>query len=209
MLGVQDHAAVADGDVFPEQAFHFLRTDARKDHQGRSSHAASVKFIHARLEKLGHFFQRQGGNFLLPQEGRIHTEDGVFITPSALDGEGEDAAQDEPRLVPLTGRGEGVHQDALAFLHAQVPEGRVLQFRVALLELVDDAPDVRQRPGTAMAFGTQAFHGRRTEADGMVFVLDGVQSQGDDFPAPGDGADFISQGLLDFQYQPCSLDQGD
>ena len=71
-----------------------------------------------------------GSTIVLPQEGRIHTEDGVFITPSALDGEGEDAAQDEPRLVPLTGRGEGVHQDALAFLHAQVPEGRVLQFRV-------------------------------------------------------------------------------
>ena len=198
MLGVQNDTAVAESDVFPEQAFHFLRADSCKDHQRRSSCAASVKFFHGRLEKLSYFLQRQSGDFLLLQKRRVYAEDGILVTPSAFDGERENSAQDEPRFVPLPGCGKGIHQDVLAFLHAQVAQGGVFQFRIALFKLVDDAPDVRQRPGTAVAFGTQAFHGRRAETDGLMFVFNGVQSQGDDFPAPGNGTDFISKGFLDF-----------
>lgn len=62
-------------------------------------------------------------------------------------------------------------------------------------------------PGPAVAFGTQAFHRRRPEADRMVLVFDGVQPQGNDFPASVDGANFVTQGFLDFQYQPRCLNQ--
>ena len=124
-----------------------------------------------------------------------------------INGEGKDAAQDQSCLVPLAGGGEGIHQDALAVLHADVPQGRLFQFRIAFLELLDDAPDVRQRAGPAVAFGTQAFHRCRPEADRMVLVLDGVQPQGNDFPASVDSANFVTQGLLDFQYQPGCLNQ--
>lgn len=116
--------------------------------------AASVKFFHGCLEKLSYFLQRQSGDFLLLQKRRVYAEDGILVTPSAFDGERENSAQDEPRFVPLPGCGKGIHQDVLAFLHAQVAQGGVFQFRIALFKLVDDAPDVRQRPGTAVAFGT-------------------------------------------------------
>lgn len=62
-------------------------------------------------------------------------------------------------------------------------------------------------PGPAVAFGTQAFHRCRPEANRMVLVLDGVQPQGNDFPASVDSANFVTQGLLDFQYQPGCLNQ--
>lgn len=152
MFGIQDHAAVPDGDVFPEQALHFLRPDARKNHQGRAGNAGSVEFVHACLEQECHFLQRQGGNFLLLQERRVHPQDRVFVAPAAFDGEGKDAAQDQSCLVPLAGGGEGIHQDALAVLHADVPQGRLFQFRIAFLELLDDAPDVRQRAGACGGF---------------------------------------------------------
>lgn len=92
--------------MLPRQPFDLVGAYTRVQHQGAGRQAFPSEQLFRSVEKPLCLVQGKGPDAFFPEDGGRNQKGRVSAAPSALQGIIQDAAQDQPPLVPLAGSGK-------------------------------------------------------------------------------------------------------
>jgi len=136
--------------VLPGQPFDFVGAYARVQHQGAGRQACPVEQLFRGVEKPFCLVQGKGPDAFFPEDGGRNQKGRVSAAPPALQGKIQDAAQDQPPLVPLAGSGKAFAEITLAIFRRDGTDLFSCQFRAFFHHPGSHIADFLQGAGPAV-----------------------------------------------------------
>lgn len=136
--------------MLPRQPFDLVGAYTRVQHQGAGRQAFPSKQLFRSVEKSLCLVQGKGPDAFFPEDGGRNQKGRVSAAPSALQGIIQDAAQDQPPLVPLAGSGKAFAEITPAIFRSDGTDLLPCQLRAFFHHPGGHIADFLQRAGTAV-----------------------------------------------------------
>lgn len=136
--------------MLPRQPFDLVGAYTRVQHQGAGRQAFPSEQLFRSVEKPLCLVQGKGPDAFFPEDGGMNQKGRVSAAPSALQGIIQDAAQDQPPLVPLAGSGKAFAEITPAIFRSDGTDLLPCQLRAFFHHPGGHIADFLQRAGTAV-----------------------------------------------------------